>query len=722
MVMFSGGRIDKKNKKVITQQGSLSSSSGSCSSNLSNTTTSNSSSGSGGSSSSNKGGGRDRRSGSSSGSSSSSSNGSPPAGTPPHTQMASHESLNSESKSSSLNSKLGHESMTVRDGNRTLRPDEPSLVPGEHLEGTAREVTYLCPYVGPKKGTLSVTNYRLIFRSPETDPPFELEVPLGVVSRIEKVGGANTSRGENSYGIEIFCKDIRNLRFAHKQSDSQYSMHLKRDMNISVFRRYRVRHNFAGYGANQSAEENHSRRMVTEKLLQYAFPASHKLPFFAFEYCEQYPENGWSVYEPIAELKRQGLPTESWRITRINEQYELCETYPAVWAVPAAASDSDLRNVVTFRSRGRIPVLSWIHPESQATITRCAQPLVGVSGKRSRDDEAYIQHIMDANAQSHKIFIMDARPSVNAVANKAKGGGYESEDAYQNAEVQFLDIHNIHVMRESLRKLQEVCYPHIDNAHWLSNLEATHWLDHIRCVLSGALRIADKVESHKTSVVVHCSDGWDRTAQLTALSMLMLDGYFRTIPGFAVLLEKEWLSFGHKFAQRVGHGDDRHQDADRSPVFLQFIDCVWQIQRQFPHAFQFTEDMLITLLDHLYSCLFGTFLYNSERERIDKEVKTKTVSLWSLILSNKADFENPLYNPATRHHVLFPRTSMRHLCLWDKYYCRWNPSMRQQEPVHIRFKELLHVKDQLEKHVDELRKELAARQTHDSPRVTTAIV
>lgn len=65
-----------------------------------------------------------------------------------------------------------------------------------------------------------------------------------------------------------------------------------------------------------------------------------------------------------------------------------------------------------------LKVLSWIHPESQATITRCSQPLVGVSSKRNKEDERYIQMILDANAQSHKIFIMDARPSVNAVANK----------------------------------------------------------------------------------------------------------------------------------------------------------------------------------------------------------------------------------------------------------------------------------------------------------------
>ncbi len=67
-----------------------------------------------------------------------------------------------------------------------------------------------------------------------------------------------------------------------------------------------------------------------------------------------------------------------------------------------------------------LQVLSWMHPESLATITRCSQPLVGVAGKRSKDDERYVQMIMDANAQSHKLYIMDARPSVNAVANKVR--------------------------------------------------------------------------------------------------------------------------------------------------------------------------------------------------------------------------------------------------------------------------------------------------------------
>ena len=48
---------------------------------------------------------------------------------------------------------------------------------------------------------------------------------------------------------------------------------------------------------------------------------------------------------------------------------------------------------------------------------------------------------MEANTHSSKLYIMDARPLVNAVANKAMGGGYESEDVYKkNAEITFLGM------------------------------------------------------------------------------------------------------------------------------------------------------------------------------------------------------------------------------------------------------------------------------------------
>lgn len=43
---------------------------------------------------------------------------------------------------------------------------------------------------------------------------------------------------------------------------------------------------------------------------------------------------------------------------------------------------------------------------------------------------------------------------------------------------------------------------------------------------------------------------------------------------------------------------------------------------QFPNAFEFNEHFLITILDHLYSCLFGTFLFNSEYQRV-KEVNDR---------------------------------------------------------------------------------------------------
>nr|XP_008273256.2 myotubularin isoform X4 [Oryctolagus cuniculus] len=490
---------------------------------------------------------------------------------------------------------------TSQDGvNCDLNETVPRL-PGETLI-TDKEVIYICPFNGPIKGRVYITNYRLYLRSLETDSTLIFDVPLGVISRIEKMGGA-TSRGENSYGLDITCKDMRNLRFALKQ-------------------------------------EGHSRRDMFEILTRYAFPLAHSLPLFAFLNEEKFNVDGWMVYNPVEEYRRQGLPNHQWRITFINKCYELCETYPALLVVPYRASDDDLRRVAAFRSRNRIP---------------------------------------------------------------ATGGGYESDDAYHNAELFFLDIHNIHVMRESLKKVKDIVYPNVEESHWLSSLESTHWLEHIKLVLTGAIQVADKVSSGKSSVLVHCSDGWDRTAQLTSLAMLMLDSFYRSIEGFEILVQKEWISFGHKFASRIGHGDKNHADADRSPIFLQFVDCVWQMSKQFPTAFEFNERFLITILDHLYSCRFGTFLLNCESAREKQKVTERTVSLWSLINSNKEKFKNPFYTKEI-NRVLYPVASMRHLELWVNYYIRWNPRIKQQQPnaVEQRYMELLALRDDYIKRLEEL--------------------
>lgn len=72
------------------------------------------------------------------------------------------------------------------------------------------------------------------------------------------------------------------------------------------------------------------------------------------------------------------------------------------------------------------------------------------------------------------------------------------------------------------------------------------WYDYLYLIIGGAKSICKDLLKG-VNIVVHCSDGWDRTSQLCALAQLLIDPYYRTIEGFAVLVEKDWRHFGHKF-------------------------------------------------------------------------------------------------------------------------------------------------------------------------------
>lgn len=58
-----------------------------------------------------------------------------------------------------------------------------------------------------------------------------------------------------------------------------------------------------------------------------------------------------------------------------------------------------------------------------------------------------------------------------------------------------------------------------------------------------------------------------------------------------VLIEKDWLAFGHPFHLRHAYGLPRGtttaKEDQRSPIFLQFLDCTWQLVMQLPSYFEF---------------------------------------------------------------------------------------------------------------------------------------
>ena len=143
----------------------------------------------------------------------------------------------------------------------------------------------------------------------------------------------------------------------------------------------------------------------------------------------------------------------------------------------------------------------------------------------------------------------------------------------------------------------------------ISKINSSKWLELLSTILKHSALIAETLDYDLQSVLVHCSDGWDRTAQLCCLSELLLDPFYRTLKGFEVLIEKEWVSFGHQFDLRSGNFVDESVERDeKSPVFIQFLDWVFQLQQQFPTVFQFNENLLCFLAHNLYSWKFGTFL------------------------------------------------------------------------------------------------------------------
>ena len=86
---------------------------------------------------------------------------------------------------------------------------------------------------------------------------------------------------------------------------------------------------------------------------------------------------------------------------------------------------------------------------------------------------------------------------------------------------------------------------------------------------------------------------------------------------------------------------------------------------------QFNERFLITIQEHAYSCQYGTFIGNCERQREDLNLRQKSYSLWGYIVSHNDEFVNPIYERSTNRDILRPNVVPQNIRFWRGLYCRF---------------------------------------------------
>ncbi|GBC09676.1 hypothetical protein RclHR1_09030008 [Rhizophagus clarus] len=476
---------------------------------------------------------------------------------------------------------------------------------------------------------------------------------------------------------------------------------------------------------------------------------------------------GWSKgYNIQKEFERLQMSKDSWNIVSYNDDFTLSPTYPKDFILPSRILKKDatfacesfdtsddhsyevstvfqsssefFRKLVNFRKNGRFPLICW--KKGRHVLMRSGQPMVSILGWRGVEDELLIKDVLKAineeqqqqlininkslyvnskkkvglqeKCTNTKICILDARSYSAALGNGFVNGGYEKCENYPpNTSLHFLGLSNIHAISSSHASLLNAIATYSSSPKWFSVLESTGWLGHVADLLKaagGKHGVIGRIVEEDASVLVHCTDGWDRTTQLVSLAQIMLDPFYRTIKGFQVLIEKEWIAFGHPFRARgelpknlknnnsiISSTEEEYScfkpnrqepiivPSAPAPVFLLFLTCVHHLLQQHPRAFEYNDFFLLCLARAAAgNSPYGDFLCNSECEREYVQLRERTKSIWTWVREHKPWFRNAGYEPKIRTYepiniwidnkwkkdVLKPDTEARLITLWTEYY------------------------------------------------------
>ena len=155
------------------------------------------------------------------------------------------------------------------------------------------------------------------------------------------------------------------------------------------------------------------------------------------------------------------------------------------------------------------------------------------------------------------------------------------------------------------------------------------------------------------------------------------------------------MSFGHQFRYRNGFYSSKDtpssvcKENQFSPIFIQFLDCVYQLMEQNMDKFEFNENLLTFIAEQIYEGKYGNFLFNNEKERQDFNLTKKTESIWSYVLENKKKFMNPIYKRKIDDNININNKdnnnkdnnalniNYKKIKLWEDYFFRFEPGEKK---------------------------------------------